>query len=213
MKISNAILSVALVTATKLVFSYTCASAAEDQPYFKAPMDVTGTGCPQGFSVTYEVENTLTVMFDQYDAADPKDGAASGLTRSSCNFAVPIHVPAGSQVCQLTADWRGFSVGETEVTRQYFFTDQSESQVDRTSIFKEDGINFTERDSLNPRAYTVPQQQARDLILRINSAVEAKSNDSYISVDTIDKMLVFKLNWQPCNASTLFPVLWLLLRP
>ncbi|MCI5130240.1 MAG: DUF4360 domain-containing protein [Candidatus Electrothrix sp. EH2] len=187
--------------------------AAEDQPYFKVPMDVTGTGCPQGFTVTGEGGDTLTLMFDEYDAADPNDAAASGLTRSSCNFAVPIHMPAGSQLCQLTADWRGFSDGETELTRQYFFADQSESQIDRTNIFKEDGMDFTERDSLNPGAYTVPQQQERDIILRINSAVEAKSNDSYISVDTIDKALVFTLNWQACTPRTLTPVLWFLLRP
>lgn len=207
-KMLKKILSAALLAA---IISNICL-AAEEQPYFKAPMDITGTGCPQAFTVTGEGGDTLTVMFDQYDAADPKDAAASGLTRSSCNFAVPIHVPAGSQLCRLTADWRGFSDGETELTRQYFFADQSESQVDRTSIFKED-INFIERDSLNPGAYTVPQQQAQDLILRINSAVEAKSNDSYISVDTIDKALVFQLNWQDCKTSTLSPVLWFLLRP
>ncbi|MCI5168139.1 MAG: DUF4360 domain-containing protein [Candidatus Electrothrix sp. GM3_4] len=200
------------LSAVIALFASLVAASAEEHPYFKAPMDVIGTGCPQGFTVTGEGENTLTVMFDQYDGANPKDGAASGLTRSSCNFAIPIHVPAGSQVCQLTADWRGFSEGETELTRQYFFADQSESQVDKTSIFKEDGITFTERDSLNPRAYTVPQLQARDVILRINSDVQAKGSDSYIAVDTIDEALVFELNWQACNPLALPPILWLLLR-
>ena len=204
-----------ILTLPAFIASCTCLAGAyaEEHPYFKAPMDVTGTGCPQGFTVTGEGGDTLTIMFDQYDAAVPKDDAASGLTRSSCNFAVPIHVPAGSRVCQLSADWRGFSEGETELTRQYFFADQSTNQLDKSTIFTEtEGIDYTERDLMSPGDYITPQPQARDVIFRINSAVEAKSSDSYIAVDTLDKALVFELNWQECKNPVLSPILWLLLR-
>ncbi|MCI5208250.1 MAG: DUF4360 domain-containing protein [Candidatus Electrothrix sp. ATG2] len=187
---------------------------AEEQPYFKAPMDVAGTGCPQySVTVTGDGTDTLTIMFDQYDAADPPSSAASGLKRSSCNFAVPVHVPAGFQVSHLTADWRGYSEGETELTRQYFLADQPTSQITKITTFYEyNGIDFFEQDSLDPSHYTTCQRQARDVMLRINSEVDTKGSDSYIAVDTIDKALVFDLNWQECKDPVLPPILWLLLR-
>ena len=204
----------ATLSAALAVFVSLAAASAEEQPYFKAPMDVIGTGCPQGsFTVTGEESDTLTLLFGKYDAADPPSNAVSGLSRSSCNFAVPIHVPAGFQVSQLTADWRGYAEGETVLTRQYFFADQPESQQDKTTLFNEiNGIDFLELDSLDPTQYTACQSQARDVVLRINSAVQAKSSDSYIVVDTIDEALVFELNWQACDSLALTPILWLLLR-
>ncbi|MCI5209945.1 MAG: DUF4360 domain-containing protein [Candidatus Electrothrix sp. ATG2] len=148
-------------------------------------------------------------MFQQYEA----EGPDSSSSRRSCNFAVPVHVPAGYQVFHLTADWRGFSIGETELTRQYFFAGQPASQIDKKTIFNEyNGIDFIEQDSLDPSYYTTCQRQARDVILRVNSAVEDKGGDGYILVDTIDKALVFELNWQECKDPVLPPILWLLLR-
>jgi hypothetical protein len=205
--------SVVLATATALVFNHTC--AAEEQPYFKAPMDVIGTGCPQkSFTVAGEGSNTLTILFQQYDAADPSINAVSGLKQSSCNFAVPVHVPAGFQVSTLTADWRGYAEGATALYREYFLAGQTESQITKTTTFNEtNGINYTELDSLDPSYYTACQTQARDVILRINSRVQTEGSDSYIIVDTIDKALVFTLKWQACNPSAAPPILWLLLRP
>ena len=214
MKILNTVLSIVLGTATTLVFNYTC--AAEEQPYFKAPVEFRGTGCPGFNSVSVSGENTdtMTILFDQFDAAKPKDNAASGMMRTSCNFAVPVHIPAGFQVSTLTADWRGYAERETELHREYFIAAQTESQLTKTTTFNEiDGINYTELDSLEPGHYTACQTQARDVILRINSRVLAEGSDSYIVVDTIDKALVFELNWQACNTSAIPPILWLLLHP
>ncbi|WP_417909164.1 DUF4360 domain-containing protein [Candidatus Electronema sp. PJ] len=180
-----------------LAFAATQA-AAQQTPYFKAPMDFAGTGCPAGsMTVTGENSPTLTVMFDKYDAAKPLSKARSQMERTSCNFAVPVHVPAGFQVSTLTADWMGYAEGSVELFRRYFFA--GTPMPGKTS--RPSG-NFVERDE---KLYgTVTNSPCgRDVQLRINSSVTAKSNPSYIALDTIDlqtkPMVIFKLNWQACR--------------
>ena len=84
----------------------------------------TGTGCKNASSVDYTDEHagTLTISFDRFDAANPSAEAVSKLKRSSCNFAVPVHVPQGFQVSLMTSDWRGYSEGgKNALKRKYFF--------------------------------------------------------------------------------------------
>ena len=93
-------------------------AAAQDTPYFKAPVEINGTGCgPSDLTVIGENSATMTIMFSKSDARP----SASGLGRFSCNFAIPVHVPSGYRVSLLTATWMGFAEGQTEFTRRYFF--------------------------------------------------------------------------------------------
>jgi hypothetical protein len=197
----NIIKKIIIAALAIVAISIACADAQDHPVYFKAPVDISGTGCPvDSFTVTGEESATLTIMFSKYDAADPPENAASTLLRSSCNFAVPVHVPAGWQVSTLTADWMGFSQGETEFKRQYFFADQAGRPEDVTAFNDPDGIDYVERDTLTPPSYTACRPQAQDIILRINSDVQAKGSDSYIGVDTVDlnNAVVIELNWRKC---------------
>ncbi|MCI5163871.1 MAG: DUF4360 domain-containing protein [Candidatus Electrothrix sp. AX5] len=203
-----------IIIAGLLIITFGIAVAkAENSVYFKAPLSFAGTGCPaSSISVTGEESATLTVLFDSYDAADPPSEAVSELQRSSCNFAVPVHVPAGWQVSLMTADWRGYAAGEAEFQREYFFADQASGMKIVKTFDDPDGIDYTERDSLEPGDYTVCQPEDRDVVLRINSDILAKSIDSYIAVDTGDmhNKVVFRLNSKTCRREWL-PIISLLL--
>lgn len=197
----NTITTIALI-GTLTASITTSVVAAQDTVHFNAPIDFAGTGCPVG-SMTFAGEGTatLTVMFGSYDAANPPTDASSKLQRSSCNFAVPVHIPAGWQISLLTSDWRGFAAGEAELHREYFFADQTSGITLITPFNDPDGVNYTESDSLESSSYTACQSEDRDVMLRINSNVQAKSDDSYISMDTIDmdNKVILKLNSRTCR--------------
>ncbi len=163
--------------------------------YFRAPMNFAGTGCPVGsIAVTGENTDTLTIMFDSYDAANPPGEASSKKRRASCNFAVPVHVPQGYQVSTMTSDWRGYAEGQTELRREYFIAGQRGPS--KTSRPKGD---YTERDNLMHATFS--PCGAGDITLRINSSVKAKKRNSYIAVDTIDlqNRVVFHMQWRQCR--------------
>ncbi len=195
--ISAVALTVAVVVAIK-----TPVVAAEDSVHFKEAINFVGTGCPVGTMDSTVLGTTLTVMFDSYDAANPPDDAVSGVRLSSCSFAVPVHIPAGWQISLLTADWRGGTIGEAELQREYFFAGQTDG-IKIVSLFNDD--DYTERDSLNPSTYTACQSVDQDVVLRVNSTVFAISSDSYIGVESVDmdNKVVFKLNSQTCRRNGL----------
>lgn len=172
------------------------AFAARPPVYFKAPAEFRGTGCPGHNSVTVSGADTdtMTILFDQFDAAKPKDNAASGMMRTSCNFRVPVHVPDGFQVSNLTADWRGYSEGKTKLRREYFFAGQRGPS--KNSSPKGD---FTLTDELMHATWSGCKE--RDVPMRINSSVQARSKNSYIAVDTVDlkNKVVFRLKWRQCR--------------
>ncbi|MCI5210074.1 MAG: DUF4360 domain-containing protein [Candidatus Electrothrix sp. ATG2] len=173
------------------------AFAARPPVYFKAPIKFRGTGCPGPNSVSVSGENTdtLTVLFDQFDAAKPKDNAASGMMRTSCSFVVPVHVPSGLQVSTMTADWRGYAEGRTKLHREYFFAGQRGAKAD--SRPKGD---YTLRDNLM-HGTVVWGKCGTDVPMRVNASVRAESNPSYIAVDTVDlkNKIVFHLKWRECR--------------
>ncbi|MCI5136337.1 MAG: DUF4360 domain-containing protein [Candidatus Electrothrix sp. AW2] len=155
--------------------------------YFKAPIEFHGTGCPQGVSGANT--DTMTVQFNQYDAAKPPRDAASGMFRTACSFVVPVNVPSGYQVSNLTAEWHGYAEGRTRLHREYFFAGQRGPS--KTSSPRGD---YIERDNLMHETWspcgrgTVP--------MRINSSILAQSNPSYIAVT---KMVKFRLKWRKCR--------------
>ena len=147
--------------------------------YFKKPMEFAGTGCGTGsYTFSGDGTDTLSILFSEYDAADPADGAMSGLRHASCSFAVPIHVPSGYQVSVLTSDWRGFAQGSTELFREYFFA--GETGGSKTS---NPNGNYTERDDGLQYESSLC---GKDVILRINSSIQATGSGSYIAVDSAD---------------------------
>ena len=167
--------------------------------YFKEPIQFRGTGCPQGsYTVSGNGTDTITILFDRYDAAKPTRNAASGMFRTSCNFVVPVSVPSGYQVSNLTSDWRGYAEGRTKLHREYFFAGQRGPS--KTSSPRGD---YVETDNLMHATWspcgrgTVP--------MRINSSIRAQSNPSYISVDTVDLKnkpkvhIIFRLQWRQCR--------------
>ena len=171
-------------------------AAASSPVYFKAPINFAGTGCPAGsVAVTGENTDTLSIMFDSYDAANPAKEASSKKRRASCNFAVPVHVPQGFQVSTMTSDWRGYAEGKTELRREYFFAGNIMGPK-KTSYPKDD---FTERDNLMHATFS--PCGAGDVTLRINSSVKAKKKNSYIAVDTVDlkNKVVFHMQWRKCR--------------
>jgi hypothetical protein len=184
-------LKIALVSAAAVFF----ASQASAKVTFEAPMQFRGTGCGGGtYSFSGQGTDTLTVLFSKYDAAKPRDKAASKMERTACSFVVPVKVPPGFQVSTMTADWRGYSEGQTQLFREYFFAGQRGAQ--KTTSPRN---NYTAHDDLMAASWsgcngaTVP--------MRINSSVRAVSNPSYIGVDSVDlqNKVIFHLVWRQCQ--------------
>ncbi|MCW5198650.1 DUF4360 domain-containing protein [Desulfobulbus sp. F3] len=183
-------LKIALVSAAALF-----ASQASAEVTFNAPMQFAGTGCqPGSYSFSGEGTNTLTVLFSAYDAAKPRDKAASKMENTACSFVVPVQVPPGFQVSNMTSDWRGFAEGSTQLFREYFFAGGRGPQ--KTSSPRG---NYTESDNLMHATWsgckggTVP--------MRINSRVRAVGSPSYIAVDTVDlqNQIVFRIVSRACR--------------
>ncbi|MCI5179716.1 MAG: DUF4360 domain-containing protein [Candidatus Electrothrix sp. AW3_4] len=177
--------------------TFIASQAISADVYFKAPIKFRGTGCPGPNSVTVSGANTdtMTVMFDQYDAAKPKDNAASNMMRTSCSFVVPVKVPQGLQVSTVTSDWRGYAEGKTQLHREYFIAGKRGPSVDDSPKG-----NYTLRDNL---AHATWADSCRGGVfpMRINSSVRAISRNSYIAVDTNDlkNKIVFQLKWRKCR--------------
>ncbi|MCI5227591.1 MAG: DUF4360 domain-containing protein [Candidatus Electrothrix sp. AX2] len=193
----NTITSIALI-GTLIASITTSVVAAQDAVHFNEPIDFAGTGCPAD-SLTATVNGTtLSIFFEDYFVE-------SELKRISCDFAVPVHVPAGWQVSLITADWRGEAIGEAELHREYFFAGQTDG-INILTSFNDDYYmkhdkNYVERDSLEPSVYTACQSEDRDVVLRINSSIRTINDTSSIHMDTIDmdNKVVFKLNSRTCR--------------
>ncbi len=173
------------------------AASANDPVYFEYPLNFAGTGCPAGSAnVTGEGSNTLSILFDSYDAG--KD-STTGKKRVACSFAVPVHVPQGYQVSVLTADWQGFVEGKGELRRKYFFAGQPNVPWEVNSYNKPAGYDFTETDARLHSSLSFSACGA-DKVIRINSSIRAKGSNSYMAVDTLDlkNKVIFHLQWKTC---------------
>lgn len=186
-----------------VVFSISSVEAAA-QVYFQTPIQFAGTGCqPDSYVVFGAGTETLSILFSGYDAANPPEKAASKLQRTACSFAVPVHVPSGYQLSVVTADWRGYAAGTTELFREYFFAGKEgvrkSSQPTSDYVERDDDLRYS--------------SCGEDVLLRINSSVRADSADSYISVDSVDMQngVLFHLHWEKCGPLALPAVLQLLL--
>lgn len=169
-------LQVAFASAVFALF----ASQAGAQVTFQTPMQFAGTGCkPGSYSFSGQGSDTLSVLFSGYDAAKPNSKAASKMENTACSFVVPVQVPKGFQVSTMTADWRGFAEGNTQLFREYFFAGQRGPQ--RATAPRG---NYTERDNLMHASWS--DCKGGIVPMRINSRVRAISQPSYIGLDSVD---------------------------
>ncbi len=159
--------------------------------YFKDPA-IAGSGCPAGssdFAITPDGA-TLSILFDSY-IADPGN--------KSCNIAVPVHVPNGFQVSNMTADFRGFVEGRAELRRSYFFAGDRTPTI-KTPLYKRNGDDYTVRDDLMLMSESW-SRCGQDVNMRINSRIRTKNRYSSISVDSLDLSngVVFHLQYRRCR--------------
>lgn len=183
---------------TLLVLFASQAANAADPVFFKAPISIAGTGCaPGSISTVGENTATLSVLFAGYDAGAH---AVSGLPRSACNFAVPVHVPQGMQLSVMTADWMGYAKGSATLKRKYFLAGQPAQPWLTNNYSSAAGTDFTATDGLMHGTVTTGCHGG-EFNLRINSEIRANTPASYAAVDTLDlkNKVVFHLNWMPCH--------------
>ncbi len=188
----------AITTAAVLGLSMSAPAQASEGVYFKAPIGFAGTGCPAGsVSVNGANTDTMSILFDQYDAGLDSE---SGRKRVSCNFAVPVHVPQGYQVSTMTADWEGFAQGRTQLKRKYFFAGQPNVPWLVSNFNSRNGTDYRKRDNLVHNTMTW-SECGRDVNLRINSNIRAKTRNSYMAIDTLDlqNKVEFKVQWRRCR--------------
>ena len=190
MKAFRAFLSaVALLT----VAAAQSASAAPNANtvYFADP-SYGGSGCPQGtasYSLTPDGQ-TLTMLFDAY-LADP--------ARKTCNISIPVHVPNGFQVSNITADYRGFAQGKGELKRSYFFAgDTGPTFTD--VLGSPSGVTYLKSDSLIATSNSW-SRCGEDVNLRVNSAVRGLNRHSLIGVDSLDlkEGIILHLQYRTCH--------------
>lgn len=189
----------AITTAAVLGFSMTTTAHAAGGVYFKNPVGFAGTGCPAGsVSVNGANSDTMSILFDTYDTGS--DSASGQGRRASCSFAVPVHVPQGFQVSTMTADWEGFAQGKTQLKRKYFFAGQPNVPWLTSNFNSRHGVDYRKRDNLVHRSMTW-SACGRDVSLRINSNIRAKTRSSYMAVDTLDlqNKVRFQVKWRRCR--------------
>ncbi|MEZ5537375.1 MAG: DUF4360 domain-containing protein [Thiolinea sp.] len=193
MKLTASLFSVALLGLSM------AAPASASPVFFKSPIGFAGTGCPAGsISVTGENTDTLSVLFDSYDAGS--DAASGQGRRASCSFAVPIQVPQGYQVSTLTADWQGFAQGSAQLKRKYFFAGQPDAPWLTDYFNSRSGTDYLKRDTL-VHSTTTWSECGRSVNLRINSNILSGGSGSYIAVDTVDlkNKVQFRMQWRKCS--------------
>ena len=185
--------------ATTALFSMAMTSTASASAvFFKSPINFAGTGCPAGsVAVTDANTATMSLLFDSYDAGAD---SVSGVKRSSCNFAVPVHVPQGYQVSVMTADWQGYAEGKVQLKRKYFFAGQPRAPWITSNINSRHGTDFLKSDKMLHRTLTWGAC-GRSVNLRINSNLRARGRGSYAAVDTLDlqNKVKFHLKWRRCH--------------
>lgn len=190
MKVFHTLLgAVALLT----VVAAQSASAAPslNSVYFNEP-SYGGSGCPQGSASSSLTPDglTLTMLFDSYTASP---------TRKTCNISIPVHVPNGFQVSTITADYRGFAQGTSELKRSYFFAGGAGPSF-TDLLGTAGGATYLKTDNLVETSNTWSRCGA-DVNMRINSAIRGLNNRSNISVDSLDlhQGMVFHLQYRPCR--------------
>lgn len=165
-----------------------------------------GNGCPlNSASVVLSPDRRkLSILFDQY-VASTSPGVT--LARSSCNIAVPIHVPPGLSISLLKLDYRGFASiprrGSGVFTAEYFFTGiRGPSLRKRFEPGYKDDFLITDR-----VAAPLWSECGKPAIARVNSNARVEKTSPYdpdeaiITIDSTDVTtvgIVFYLDVRSC---------------
>jgi len=178
-----------------------------DDVYLGQP-GVGGSGCPSGTTSTTlsPDKKALSILFDEY-SAEAGDGTGKRVDRKTCNMAIPVHVPQGLSVSVFKIDYRGFVStpvgGSAKLSVNYFFSGIQGLRVNRNFPGGFDD-EYIFSDNLQAGAI-IWSECGRDVNLRINSSMMAKSNqrmdDSLGTVDSIDVTsgLKYHLKWKHCS--------------
>ena len=171
---------------------------ANPRAMFKRIGAFSGAGCEQNtVTVAGENSNTVSVLFSKYDAGR---NSRSGALHTSCEFSLPISVPAGQRLSVLTAEWQGYVKGRGGLSRLYSAVGPRQRPWRISRYNAAEGKNYLEQDDMYPRDLNT-NCSGGEYTLRIKSDLLAASLDSYIAVDTVDlkNQVVFRLNWVPCQ--------------
>lgn len=164
--------------------------------YFKTPV-IAGNGCPIGsVSVTGINTATLNIVFDSYDAGKH---ALSGLSRAGCSFSIPIRVPSGYEISNITTEWQGFIEGKGQLKRKYFVLGEPYMPWKTNNYDIPSGDRFLVTDDFYHSSFKMGCNGGVK-ILRINSQIKAMKKNSYIAVASNDltNRLIFNVQFSPC---------------
>lgn len=168
---------------------------------------VGGSGCPAGTSaaVLSPDATQLSILFDEYIVEVGSNNKK--INRKSCNFAIPVLIPAGYSVSVFKVDYRGYMYiprgGMGRFSAEYFFVGRRGMKVNKS--FRggtDDEFLIDNNVAISAQNWSIC---GKDTIIRVNSSILLKTNnnyeDAFASIDSadIDSGVVFSLNWKKCD--------------
>jgi len=168
--------------------------------------DYGGSGCPDGTvsTILSDDAQSLSVLFDEYIAeTDGKRRRA----RSSCNIAVPVHVPQGWSVSLIGIDYRGYAEipnkGKGVFSVEYFFAGHKGPKYSKTFKGGYEDDFMIDNDLLV--GALVWSKCGTDVILRANTSLRTQKRkttdwEAYMALDSadFDAGILYKLQWRSC---------------
>jgi len=143
-----------------------------------------GTGChdqeSQGF-IAGANTSKLTIQFEGYDAGKRRP-SLSGLSRSSCYFSLPIIVPSGYRILQITTAWEGYVEGKGQLERKFYLSGAPWKGWMKNNLQNKRGKDFIVKDHLRHDSFTFDCNGGQ-YSMRIASHLKASGEKSYVVMD------------------------------
>lgn len=147
---------------------------ASASAHFQSP-ELSGNGCTAD-SADYVIapdQQTLTIQFHDYSTASGS---------KHCNMSIPVSIPAGLQVSQLTTDYQVFVKGQGSLTRSYHFAGQTGPNIS-DDFNNAEGESYKQRDNLIAMS-NIASQCGQNITIHISSQIRAKNSNSNITFGT-----------------------------
>jgi hypothetical protein len=191
-------------------------------PNFTPPPDkvtvqvvtVNGSGCPKDtVQVAVSPDNTaFTVTYSAYTATVGPDSKPTD-ARKNCQAALQVNVPNGFSYGIVKVDYRGYAQlakGATALLKSgYYFQGNSSTDTREHPYNGELSDNWTATDSTEwAQIVWSPCTEVRNFNinteLRANKGTSAKTDTSYITMDSLDADFQTKYHfaWKPCPAKS-----------